>query len=366
MVVDGSRDGVVVVDPLASASEGEGVAGAVRPNVVLRYWVEESGGGVGVGAPRELFAEHALRGEIVVLDYAAGRTRSGLPVRRHHVVVRAGDRLVHSFRWYVGAAREVFEVTLTFDEEWLPHRLWEPVAEAVRSARAPLAGEVDVPAVVPGAWDERPETVVVESGPGLDVAESLVEGLEVISVSRERWRSWSEADEVEQAVVRSMAPTLSARGGLRGRRTEVDVYAVLDEAVVVRRRWWGDQGAEIIEREVLRVPGRVAPWAMFVGMDVRAGWMREVSARRPVDAEARSSDAEWEVIAGGERALGLLHGPRDVWAVSTGGGGLVAEWWQLPGEGLLGVFRDADSAQVMVGPVDGWTIYLLVLEAWLA
>ena len=60
VVMDGFATGVVVLDPLPGES-GLGMD-IVQPNVALRYYSEDSGGGVLAAAPRELFAQHALRG----------------------------------------------------------------------------------------------------------------------------------------------------------------------------------------------------------------------------------------------------------------------------------------------------------------
>lgn len=162
-----------------------------------------------------------------------------------------------------------------------------------------------------------------------------------------------------------MEPELVAEGTLRGRRARLDAYGVLDEVVVVRTVWWGEPGMETPVREVMRVDVARAPCVMFMGMDVRAGWMREVVATAPVGTDLRSVDVDWDVRAGGERALSVLHGPRDVWTVRAGER-VPVKWCQLEGEGLLAVFREPDQGLLTVGPCDGWTLYLRLLEAWTA
>ena len=112
-------------------------------------------------------------GGAVLLEYAANWTQSGLPVRRHHVVVRAGDRPVHSLRWYVGAAQDVLELTLTFNAGWLPRQLWEVTAEGVQSARAPLAGAPVAEVLSLELEDPQPGTVLTEEHGRLTLAESL-------------------------------------------------------------------------------------------------------------------------------------------------------------------------------------------------
>lgn len=214
MASDGARNGVVVLDPLPGQAGVLG--GVVRPNVVLRYWTEEPGGGVAAAAPRELFAEHALRGQTVVLDYGAGRTAAGSPVRRHHGVVQLEGRPVHSLRWYVGAAQDVLELTLTFDEAWLPRQLWEAADAVVDAVRAPLAG---APAAS-GAdlHDPRPETILTDARERLTSAESLVQGLAAMAAERPRWTECADADDLVRAVEQTMEPRLVAEGTLRGRR----------------------------------------------------------------------------------------------------------------------------------------------------
>ena len=367
-VTDGLHTGVLVFDLAGDLSTvGERPESQLRPNVVLRFFTEESGGGVMAAAPRELFAEHALRPCTLVLAYDYAVTGAGLPVRRHHVVVDIDGQAVHSVRWYVGLGDAVLEMTLTFDEPWFGAEFWavcDRVVSDITSAEMRPGGKEISGPIVPESGDRESESILAVDAPRLEAAESLDIGLSLLAGEREPWLSETEAPQDWLTEVAGSEALLRAEGVARGRPTVCEAYQV-DGSVTLRTSvTWGSPGAEQVERRFLQATSSTAVLHMMAALDVRAGWQREVIAHASAEENLAADDVAWDVIAGGERAVSVLHQPRDVWIVRDRDGELVAHWLQPDGKGLLAVLHDDEAARLTVGPVDGWTVYLRLLEAW--
>lgn len=364
VVVPGEAHGVAVLDPLPGVGPVQGSSsGGVRPNVVLRWFPEEAGGGVGTASRRELFADHALRAFTVVLGYEAGETVSGLPWRRHHVVADVSGIAVHSLRWYVGAGEAVLEVTLTFDETWLAAALWEVCDAMVVQVKAEDAGSSAAMREAPARADEHPASILHCGTEHQEAFEDVEQGFDDLARARPRWEALEDAGARVAAVVSGGTPVMQVVGVRGGRERVCEVFSDGADAVLVVSTRWGGPGAEQVERRVTRVGAGVAVVHLMMAMDVRSGWRRNVLATAPGTADLRTNDVAWDVRAGGEPALSVLHRPRDVWAASACGG-LVAEWLQPQGRGLLAVGRDEETGQLVAGPLDGWTLYSTLLAAW--
>ncbi|MDO5633497.1 MAG: hypothetical protein Q4G34_01300 [Micrococcus sp.] len=361
LVSDGTRDGLMVLDPLPD--EPSSADRLVTANVVLRHFPWD--GGVGDVAAREARPPAELETPSMTLSFDHGWSQSGLSFRRHHLVMSIEGHAVHSIRWYAVAAGHAFECTLTFDDEQIADDLGTVCDDLMDSLCHSGDNEAGDTAPSAAAMRERDAPVIA---PVRGSGQAVLELLEWITCPTRLGRvlTWSELSVGQRAFLERNRPVLIAEGLRHGRHLRIEAYREQRDAMLVIWQTTPGVDPEESEPEYVALSSLLVPYAMLALADLQAGWTRDVRASAPIDPGTSAGHGAWDVAAGGERGISLLHGLRNPWLVVDVTGAVVAEWCASDRASLFAVFRDDDAQQLTVAGVDGWTLYVRILASWVA
>lgn len=362
----GREDGFIVLDAAPGRErprEGEVTPGGVWPVLVVRFFEERVGRNVVSAALREAFVpQTSVTPSALLLSYEAFETDSGLPGRRHHVVLEEDGRPVHSVRWYVGHGRMVLEQTLTVGED-VADGLLAACEEMVRSISAAALGAVPPLEISSDAEDEWPATVVGAGSAVMPVPESVQRGhLHFLRGVGESQLSPS-AQDAAWKELRHVRPAM--RGLYRGPAGDVvcEMHPRGTETFVVRRTPAdGRPGGEDVQ--VWRVPTSTAVLHALIAADLRADWPRDISAMGQGGVDVTDPAFEWTIAAGGESAARIMVGPREHWRWTDDSGRVAAEWVTPEGAAPMALFPDKGGQAVLAGATTAARLYGHLSLGW--
>lgn len=362
---EGEGDGLLVLDAAGGRDrprEGEVTRGGVWPVLVVRFFEEPVGRNVVSAALREAFVPQAgLTPSALLLSYEAFETETGLPGRRHHVVLEEEGWPVHSVRWYVGHERTILEMTLTVGED-VEDGLLAACEEMVRSVSAAGLGPVPPVEIPSDAEDSWPRTVAGASSAAMPVPESVHQGHRHFPRM-----AGPQLTEAEQAAVwaelRGIRPAMLGRGrGLAG-HVVCEMHPRGAQTFLVRRTLAAG-GAGDQDIEVRRVPTSTAVLHALIAVDLRADWPREVSAVGAGGVDVTDPECSWTIAAGGESAVRIMASPREHWRWTDDSGRVAAEWITPEGSAPMALFPDDGGRAVLAGATTAARLYGHLNVGW--